>query len=94
MTNKVKLRSQNWFGRKDKLGTVYRNPIRAEGFSPKVFDNKPVIGICILEFPTISVGEPWMRPSTMMFRNLMRRGEPKSIEFLGDPEIRHCILRS
>ena len=101
MTSKVKLRSQDWFGRKDKLGTVYRNPLRAEGFSPKVFDNKPVIGICNswseltscnahlrqvadavkrgvwaaggfpLEFPTISLGEPWMRPSTMMFRNLM-----------------------
>jgi dihydroxy-acid dehydratase len=101
VTNKVKLRSQDWFGRKDKLGTVYRNPMRVEGFSPKVFNNKPVIGICNswseltscnahlrqvadtvkrgvwaaggfpLEFPTISLGEPWMRPSTMMFRNLM-----------------------
>ena len=83
--------------------------MRAEGFSPNVFDNKPVIGICNswseltncnahlrqvadavkrgvwaaggfpLEFPTISLGEPFMRPSTMMFRNLMAMDVEESI---------------
>jgi L-arabonate dehydrase len=101
MSHGVKLRSADWFGRKDKLGFVHRSWMRAEGFSTSVFQGKPVIGICNswseltncnahlrqvaeavkrgvwaaggfpLEFPTISLGEPFMRPSTMMFRNLM-----------------------
>ncbi|MFN8009735.1 MAG: dihydroxy-acid dehydratase, partial [Terriglobia bacterium] len=32
-----------------------------------------------LEFPTISLGEPYMRPSTMMFRNLMAMDVEESI---------------
>jgi dihydroxy-acid dehydratase len=32
-----------------------------------------------LEFPTISLGEPFMRPSTMMFRNLMSMDVEESI---------------
>lgn len=32
-----------------------------------------------LEFPTISLGEPFMRPSTMMFRNLMAMDVEESI---------------
>jgi L-arabonate dehydrase len=101
MNHDVKLRSADWFGRKDKLGFVHRSWMRAEGFSTTVFQGKPVIGICNswseltncnahlrqvaeavkrgvwaaggfpLEFPTISLGEPFMRPTTMMFRNLM-----------------------
>ncbi|MBI1788341.1 MAG: dihydroxy-acid dehydratase [Acidobacteria bacterium] len=97
----MKLRSQDWFGRKDKLGFIHRAWMKAEGFSHDVFQGRPVIGICNswseltncnahlrqvadavkrgvwaaggfpLEFPTISLGEPFMRPSTMMFRNLM-----------------------
>jgi dihydroxy-acid dehydratase len=103
------LRSQDWFGRKDKLGFIHRSWMRAEGFSSGVFQNKPVIGICNswseltncnahlrqvaeavkrgvwaaggfpLEFPTISLGEPFMRPSTMMFRNLMAMDVEESI---------------
>ncbi len=103
------LRSQDWFGRKDKLGFIHRSWMRTEGFSSSVFDNKPVIGICNswseltncnahlrqvadavkrgvwaaggfpLEFPTISLGEPFMRPSTMMFRNLMAMDVEESI---------------
>lgn len=95
------LRSADWFGRKDKNGFIHRSWMKAEGFPNKVFDGRPVIGICNswselttcnahlrivaeavkrgvwaaggfpLEFPTISLGEPFMRPSTMMFRNLM-----------------------
>jgi dihydroxy-acid dehydratase len=103
------LRSQDWFGRKDKLGFIHRSWMRTEGFSSSVFENKPVIGICNswseltncnahlrqvadavkrgvwaaggfpLEFPTISLGEPFMRPSTMMFRNLMAMDVEESI---------------
>ena len=110
MTNgSMKLRSQEWFGRKDKLGLIHRSWMRAEGFPGSVFDGKPVIGICNswselvncnahlrqvaeavkrgvwtaggfpLEFPTISLGEPFMRPSTMMFRNLMAMDVEESI---------------
>ncbi len=105
----MKLRSQEWFGRKDKLGLIHRSWMRAEGFPGSVFDGKPVIGICNswselvncnahlrqvaeavkrgvwaaggfpLEFPTISLGEPFMRPSTMMFRNLMAMDVEESI---------------
>jgi dihydroxy-acid dehydratase len=101
MSDSPRLRSQDWFGRKDKLGFIHRSWMKAEGFSHSVFQGKPVIGICNswseltncnahlrqvaeavkrgvwaaggfpLEFPTISLGEPFMRPSTMMFRNLM-----------------------
>jgi dihydroxy-acid dehydratase len=104
-----KLRSQDWFGRKDKLGFIHRSWMKAEGFSDSVFQDKPVVGICNswseltncnahlrqvadavkrgvwaaggfpLEFPTISLGEPFMRPSTMMFRNLMAMDVEESI---------------
>ena len=103
------LRSQEWFGRNDKLGFLHRSWLRAEGFPTSVFQGKPVIGICNswseltscnahlrqvaeavkrgvwsaggfpLEFPTISLGEPFMRPSTMMFRNLMAMDVEESI---------------
>lgn len=104
-----KLRSQDWFGRNDKLGFLHRSWMRAEGFPTSVFEGKPVIGICNswseltncnahlrqvaeavkrgvwsaggfpLEFPTISLGEPFMRPSSMMFRNLMAMDVEESI---------------
>ena len=103
------LRSQDWFGRKDKLGFIHRSWTKAEGFPQSAFDGKPVIGICNswseltscnahlrqvaeavkrgvweaggfpLEFPTISLGEPLMRPTTMMFRNLMAMDVEESI---------------
>jgi dihydroxy-acid dehydratase len=80
---------------------MHRAWLRAEGFSERVFDGKPVIGICNswselnncnahlrqvaeavkrgvwaaggfpLDFPTISLGEILMKPTTMLFRNLM-----------------------
>ncbi len=103
------LRSQEWFGRNDKIGFIQRSWMRSEGFPGSVFDGKPVIGICNswseltncnahlrqvaeavkrgvwsaggfpLEFPTISLGEPFMRPSSMMFRNLMAMDVEESI---------------
>ncbi|MBI1355237.1 MAG: dihydroxy-acid dehydratase [Acidobacteria bacterium] len=107
--NKPVLRSQDWFGRKDKLGFIHRSWMKSEGFPHEVFDGRPVIGICNswseltncnahlrqvaeavkrgvwaaggfpLEFPTISLGEPFMRPTTMMFRNLMAMDVEESI---------------
>ncbi len=95
------LRSRAWFGQNDRWGMVHRAWLRAEGFSERVFQNKPVIGICNswselnncnahlrqvaeavkrgvwaaggfpLEFPTISLGEMLMKPTTMLYRNLM-----------------------
>ena len=96
-----KLRSRAWFGVNDLRGMTNRAYLRAEGFTERVFEGKPVVGICNswselttcnahlrqvaeavkrgvwaaggfpLEFPTISLGETLMRPTTMMFRNLM-----------------------
>src|SRR5438067_5216556 len=98
---KATLRSRAWFGINDLRGLTNRAYLRAEGFTPQVFDGRPVIGIgnswselttCNahlrqvaeavkrgvwsaggfpLEFPTISLGEVLMKPTTMLFRNLM-----------------------
>ena len=98
---KAKLRSRDWFGKNDRWGMAHRAWLRAEGFSKRVFDGKPVIGVCNswselnncnahlrqvaeavkrgvweaggfpLEFPTISLGEMLMKPTTMLYRNLM-----------------------
>ncbi len=96
-----KLRSRDWFGKRDRWGLAHRAWLRAEGFSERVFEGKPVIGICNswselnncnahlrlvaeaakrgvweaggfpLEFNTISLGEMLMKPTTMLYRNLM-----------------------
>jgi dihydroxy-acid dehydratase len=80
---------------------IYRSWLQSEGFTPEVFDGRPVVGIANswseltpcnahlrgvadavkrgvwqaggfpLEFPTMSLGEPLMRPTAMLFRNLM-----------------------
>ena len=97
----LKLRSRDWFGKRDRWGLAHRAWLRAEGFSERVFEGKPVIGICNswselnncnahlrqvaeavkrgvweaggfpLEFCTISLGEMLMKPTTMLYRNLM-----------------------
>jgi dihydroxy-acid dehydratase len=43
---KKKLRSQAWFGSKDKDGFIHRSWMRNQGFPGDVFDGRPVIGIC------------------------------------------------
>lgn len=93
------LRSRAWFGAKGKAGMIYRGWVR--GYTPDVFDGRPVIGIANswseltpcnahlrdvaaavkrgvwqaggfpLEFPTMSLGETLIRPTAMLFRNLM-----------------------
>src|SRR6201995_953775 len=41
-----KLRSQSWFGRKDKDGFIHRSWMKNQGIPDDLFDGKPVIGIC------------------------------------------------
>src|SRR5437868_3302308 len=107
--NGRKLRSQGWFAQPTYESLTHRAAIRAEGFTPEVFQNRPVIGICNswselnncnahlrtvaeavkrgvwaaggfpLEFPTISLGEVFMRPTTMLYRNLMAMDVEESI---------------
>jgi dihydroxy-acid dehydratase len=39
-------RSTNWFGKKDKMGFIYRSWMKNQGFPEDMFDGRPVIGIC------------------------------------------------
>lgn len=41
-----KLRSQEWFSRKGKMGFIYRSWMKNQGFPDDAFEGKPVIGIC------------------------------------------------
>lgn len=99
--NSPQNRSAAWFGASGKEGFLHRSWMHAEGFTPEVFDGRPVIGIANsfseltpcnshlrelaeavkrgvwqaggfpLEFPTMSLGESLIRPTAMLFRNLM-----------------------
>jgi dihydroxy-acid dehydratase len=94
-------RSQSWFGGLDKTGFFHRSGIKSMGVPNRMFDGRPVIGICNtwsqltpcnahfrelaehvargvyeaggfpLEFPVTSMGETLMRPSTMLYRNMV-----------------------
>lgn len=94
-------RSQAWFGAEGKMGMIYRSWMRNQGFGPKVFDGRPVIGIATtwselapcnahlhrvaeavkrgvwqeggfpLEFPAFATGETLLRPTAMLYRNLL-----------------------
>src|SRR3954462_3795870 len=41
-----KLRSSDWFGKKDKDGLIYRSWMKNRGMPTDMFDGRPVIGIC------------------------------------------------
>lgn len=43
---KQKFRSQEWFGKTDKMGFIYRSWMRNQGLPDHVFDGRPIIGIC------------------------------------------------
>ena len=43
---KKQLRSQEWFGKTDKMGFIYRSWMRNQGLPDHVFDGRPVVGIC------------------------------------------------
>jgi len=98
---KNKLRSEDWFGKDDKMGYVHRSWLRNQGHPDHMFRGRPVIGICNtwsdltpcnghlreiaqfvkrgvyeaggfpLEFPAMSLGETIMKPTTMLYRNLV-----------------------
>lgn len=40
------LRSQQWFGRHDRDGFIYRSWLKGKGVPHDQFDGRPVIGIC------------------------------------------------
>lgn len=40
------LRSQSWFGRRDRDGFLYRSWMKNQGWPHDLFDGRPVIGIC------------------------------------------------
>ena len=42
----MKYRSAEWFGKKDKMGFIYRSWMKNQGFPEDLFDGRPVIGIC------------------------------------------------
>jgi dihydroxy-acid dehydratase len=42
----MKLRSQNWFGKKGKDGFIYRAWMKNQGIPSYEFDGRPIIGIC------------------------------------------------
>lgn len=46
MSDQQKLRSHDWFGRKDKDGIIYRSWMKNQGMPNDMFDGRPVIGIC------------------------------------------------
>jgi L-arabonate dehydrase len=109
----MKLRSQEWFGRKDRDGFVYRSWMKNQGWPHDLFEGRPVIGICNtwseltpcnahfrdlaefvkrgvweaggfpLEFPVMSLGETQLRPTAMLFRNLVSMDVEESIR--GNP---------
>ena len=39
-------RSAEWFGKRDKMGFIYRSWMKNQGFPEDMFDGRPVIGIC------------------------------------------------
>jgi L-arabonate dehydrase len=42
----MSFRSSEWFGKKDKMGFIYRSWMKNQGFPSDLFDGRPVIGIC------------------------------------------------
>ncbi|MFJ8816477.1 IlvD/Edd family dehydratase [Amycolatopsis thermoflava] len=103
------LRSQGWFGPRDVNGFAARSWMKNQGLPPRMFDGRPVIGICNtwseltpcnahlrdiaehvkrgvyeaggfpVEFPVMSLGETLLRPTSMLFRNLVSMDVEESI---------------
>ena len=101
MTSDGALRSSQWFGATGRAGMGHRSWMRSQGFTPEVFDGRPVIGIATtwselapcnvhlhrvaesvkrgvwqaggfpLEFPAMALGETLLRPTAMLYRNLL-----------------------
>ncbi|HTU08712.1 MAG TPA: dihydroxy-acid dehydratase, partial [Trebonia sp.] len=101
MANNGDRRSVAWFGATGRAGMGHRSWMRSQGFTPEVFDGRPVIGIATtwselapcnvhlhrvaesvkrgvwqaggfpLEFPAMALGETLLRPTAMLYRNLL-----------------------
>ena len=106
---RMRLRSHDWFLRDGQAGFKSRSRMKNQGTPQKMFDGRPVIGICNtwseltpcnahlrifaeqvkrgvleaggfpLEFPVMSLGETLMRPTTMLYRNLVSMDVEESI---------------
>ncbi len=104
-----RLRSAEWFERRNLDGFLHRSWLKATGVTDETFRGRPVIGICNswselvncnvhlrglaesvkrgvlqaggfpLEFPVMSLGESLMKPTTMLYRNLMAMDVEESI---------------
>lgn len=102
-------RSQEWFGASGTPGFAHRSWMKNQGHPDRVFDGRPVIGICNtfseltpcnghlreiaehvkrgvleaggqpFEFPVMSLGETIIRPTSMLFRNLVSMDVEESI---------------
>ncbi len=102
-------RSADWFAGEDVNGFIHRSWMKNQGHPDRMFDGRPVIGICQtfsdlapcnghlreiaefvkrgvyeagglpLEFPVMSLGETIVRPTTMLYRNLVSMDVEESI---------------
>ncbi|MEU6201773.1 IlvD/Edd family dehydratase [Streptomyces sp. NPDC047061] len=109
-TSQTESRSQAWFGGTEKIAFARRSGMKAQGVPHRMFDGRPVIGICNtwseltpcnahfrdlaeavkrgvyeaggfpVEFPVMSLGETLMRPTTMLYRNLVSMDVEESIQ--------------
>ncbi|GDY32189.1 IlvD/Edd family dehydratase [Gandjariella thermophila] len=103
------LRSHEWFSGSDVNAFVHRSWMKNQGTPDRMFDGRPVIGICNtfseltpcnghfrelaeqvkrgvleaggfpVEFPVMSLGETLLRPTSMLFRNLVSMDVEESI---------------
>jgi dihydroxyacid dehydratase/phosphogluconate dehydratase len=62
-------RSQEWFGKIDKMGFVYRSWMKNQGFPHHLFDGRPVIGICNTWFE--------LTPCNAHFRMILKGAGPR-----------------
>lgn len=102
-------RSQEWFGASGMPGFAHRSWMKNQGHPDRVFDGRPIIGICNtfselapcnghlreladhvkrgvleaggqpFEFPVMSLGETIIRPTSMLYRNLVSMDVEESI---------------
>lgn len=102
-------RSADWFEGEGVNGFIHRSWMKNQGHPDRMFDGRPVIGICQtfsdltpcnahfreiaefvkrgvyeagglpVEFPVMSLGETILRPTTMLYRNLVSMDVEESI---------------
>ncbi|MFC4048238.1 IlvD/Edd family dehydratase [Actinomadura syzygii] len=107
--DRATLRSREWFGGSDINGFIHRSWMKNQGVPDRMFDGRPVIGICNtfsdltpcnahfreladhvkngvleaggfpVEFPAMSLGETIIRPTSMLYRNLVSMEVEESI---------------